>query len=313
MNDRENALLLSFSNTTDFCIRKSDELTGLPNFNSDVTVLDGIVKSIRKYSRILEVSTQGYTDAKNLSKEALIKLLHPLLTRIQAHASISEDKVLQNSVKYTDTDIKRIYDDNLATVCRDIYGLCVKHDTALTVYGQTPEMLTSLMDGIVDYEEKLTGTPQYRAEQKAARLTLDKLFDEANELLKKKLDLLIEIIKKEQPEIYTGYKYTRKLELQGSRTMSLKGTVTDSATGEAVLKAVITIIQTHNADGSTKAGSELMKIVKVAATKGGFQIQSLPAGTYTITVTKVGYTESTATVYINDGELTKVSIAITAL
>lgn len=313
MNDRENALLLSYSTTVDFCIRKSADFTSLPNFNSLVTTLDGLVKNIRAQSRILEVSTQGYTEAKNLSREALIAVLHPPLKRVQAYSSIIQDKVLQNSVKLTDTDIKRVWDDKLASVCRDIYSLCQAHSTGLAEYGLTPGMLTQLKDAIDDYEEKLTGSPQYRGEQKAARLTLDNLFVEVSDLLKTKLDLLIEIIKHEKPETYTGYKYTRKIEMPGSRTMSLKGTVTDPATGEGVPKALITIVQTHNGDGSTKAGADLMKNVKVAATKGGFQIKSLPAGTYTITVSKVGYTESTVTVYINDGELTKVNIEITAL
>ena len=55
-------------------------------------------------------------------------------------------------------------------------------------------------------------------------------------------------------------------------------------------------------------GSELTKNVKRTSAKGGFQLQTLPAGTYTITATREGYAELTVTVYINDGEMSDVKL-----
>jgi len=44
-------------------------------------------------------------------------------------------------------------------------------------------------------------------------------------------------------------------------------------------------------------------LVKKTAGKGGFNIKSMPAGSYSVTCRKSGYAEQTATIAVTDGEL----------
>jgi hypothetical protein len=170
-------------------------------------------------------------------------------------------------------------------------------------------MTLALDNAITDFDTKMVGTPQYRGEQKAAKLKIDNCFAEGTDIVKNKLDLLAEIIKDTNPGTYVEYKNSRKLELTGSRTMSLKGKAIDAATGLPIEGVTITISKNGNGEMKAKAGgSELTKTVKRTSPKGGFQLQTLPAGTYTITATREGYAELTVTVFINDGEMSDVKL-----
>lgn len=311
MIDREIAILQSMTQTVDLCTRKSADFASLPTFNAEVIKIGTLVLTIREQNRILEVSAQGFTNAKNTSKEVLVAALLPVLKRVQAYASISKNDVLKNAVKLTNTTILRMQESMLSETCRSIQAICQQHATELIPYGSTPEMLTTLDNAIIDFDAKMVGTPQYRGEQKAAKLKIETSFAEAADILKNKMDMLIEIIKDTNPGTYVEYKSTRKLELTGSRTMALKGKAIDATTGKPVEGVTITISKNENGEMKAMAGgSELAKTVKRTSAKGGFQMQTLPAGTYTITATREGFAEQTVTVYVNDGEKSEVKLVM---
>jgi len=51
-------------------------------------------------------------------------------------------------------------------------------------------------------------------------------------------------------------------------------------------------------------------VVKKTAEKGGFNIKSLAAGVYQVTLKKMGYTDQVITVSVNDGEMSLVEAKI---
>lgn len=314
MIDREIAILQSLTKTVDLCTRKSADFTSLPTFNAEVTKLGLLVTTVREQNRILEVSTQGFTNAKNTSKEQLVATFLPVLKRVQAYASISKNDVLKNAVKLTNTSILKMQESMLSETCRSIQATCQQHATELAPYGLTPEMMVTLGNAITEFDAKMVGTPQYRGEQKAAKLKIEASFAEAADIVKNKLDLLIEIIKDTNSGTYVEYKSSRKLELTGSRTMALKGKAVDSTTGNPVEGVTINIFKSETGEMKAKAGgAELQKNVKRTSAKGGFQLQTLPAGTYTITATREGFAEQTVTVYVNDGEMSEVKLEMVML
>jgi hypothetical protein len=309
MIDREIAILQSLTKTVDLCTVKSEDFKDLPFFNTEVINLGKLVADIRKENQVLEISTQGFTNAKNTSKDNLMQVLLPVLKRIQAYASISKNEVLQNAVKLTNSNLLKMQESMLSSTCLAIQATCQDNATELLPYGLTPEMLAALGDAITDFDAKMIGTPKYRGEQKAAKQNMDTYFAQAADIVKSKLDVLAEIIKDTNPQTYIEYRNTRKLDLAGSRTMSLKGKVVLAGTTQPVPGVTVTITKNENGDAKAKAGgSDLQKNVKQSATQGGFQIQSLPAGSYTITAVKEGFTEQTVTVYINDGEMSEVRL-----
>lgn len=310
MNDREIATLQTHDKTVDLCTKKASDFEGLPMFGEYVTRLGVLTGNMRRYNHVLEVSTEGFTNAKNTAKESLISIALPVLARVQAYAKISRDEVLQNAVKTTGSRLKRLQESLLGSKCRSISSICQERAGALITYGLTPEMLAALEAAIAGFELKFVGTPQYRGEQKAARQNFDNDFAAANDLVKNKMDALVEIIKDTNPSTYIEYWNSRKLELSGSRTLAMKCRVMDGATNQPIEGVTVNISKNESDDVTANAGTEAVKMTKRTTAKGAFQVKSLPTGTYTLTAGKEGYTTQTLTVVVNDSETSEVEVVM---
>lgn len=73
------------------------------------------------------------------------------------------------------------------------------------------------------------------------------------------------------------------------------------------------LIEEIIAEGTTKkGGSELAKVVKITSGKGGFKLNALPEGSYTLTASKLGYNTEVVTIHVIHGEMCKVEIELAA-
>jgi hypothetical protein len=315
MIKREIAILQSSRDTHGLCVAKSNDFNDVPDFNNQVTLLGAELDSISDQSKRLEVNTQGYTKAKNASKETLLQLFLPVLRRIKAYAGVTKNDVLINAVKFTPSQLQNMNESMLSGVCRIVLTLCQENMGDLKQYGLSDAMLTDLEKAIADFDAKLIGTPIYRAEQKAARQIMNDSFGRAAEIFKTKLDLLVELIHDSNLPTYLEYQSTRKVVITSIRTLSLKGLVLDALTREPIPGAVITIAKAENPalKKKTSGGGALDKGVKISAAKGGFRVKSLEAAMFTITATKQGYAPQTITIYINDNERTSALLELTQL
>jgi hypothetical protein len=310
MNDRELATLTMMSNTVDFSKGKTDDFTDLPTFNDEVLNLEVCVKGIRAQNKILEVSTEGFTKAKNTAKDAMLETTTELLKIAQAFASISENEVMQNEVRYSDTDLTRLQEGLIGDTCTDIIGVCKKYSAELLPYGLVPAKVTKAEANVADYKLKLVGTPQYKGVQKAAKDAIAQYFATADDILKRKLDKLIELIKKSNTPTYIEFKNARKIRYTPKRTLSLKGKVIDAATGQPMSGVTITITKVNSTEMKQSSGADLVKSVKRTAKGGGFQSKSESSGGYIVTASKPGFVDKTINVFINDSEMSVVNLTL---
>jgi len=313
MNERDNAILQSTAQVVDICTRKEADFADFPVVKAKVTELTGYIAEIREQNNILEVSTKGYTENKNAARVQLIaKALAPVLTRIQAFASINRDDVLKNAVKFNDSKISKMADTKLASTCRNIIALAREKQPLMASVGLTEALIDLLDTSVADFEARLLGTPQYIGEQKAAKQKREKALNACEDIMNNDLDVIAEIIKLENPETYAGYQHARKLKLMGRRTMALKIKVVESGSQASVPGVNITIAPDTNGD-ALKATADLTKNVKRTSALGGCQLKNLPEGKYLITAEKAGWAPQSAVVYINAGEMSSVKLELTAL
>lgn len=312
MNARDNSSLESIKRTKDFCVLHNTELDDLPSFNSEVTNLGTLEDNIRVLNQKLEENTHGYTKAKNDAKESLLKVILPVFKIVQAYASVSKDSILLNSVDYSETMLRGMLQNILCDTCRKVLVICNDHLGDLTTYGLTEPMIKNAGAAVDDFYTKLDGTPDYIGQKKAARQDMDTWFAEANDILKNTLDRLIELKKDGNTELYVGYKNTRKPEVHGYRTLSLRVKVLLTGTKIPIPGASVLLTRMDATEEEKKAsgGGALDKGVKISGAKGGLWYKSLAAGEYTLTVSKKGYTTNTITVYCNDGERTDALIEL---
>jgi len=306
--------MVSLDRTAEFCIKEKEAFAELPMFNEAAEKLRVLVVEMRELNVLLDENTVGYTAAKNEAKVALLAKVMPVLRKVQAFASITEDEVLQNAVKYSRTKLIRMFQNLLGDTCRKVMEVSNEHMTDLAVYGLTAEMLEALEQAIVDFETKLVGTPLYIGQRKAAKQKLGTCMDEAMKLVRTRLDKLIELIKEDDRELYIKYKHARKPERAGSRKLSMKGMVRDSDTLQGIGRVMITVSRTDMPSKRRQGVMEQPVVVvqQLTALGGGFRIKSLEAGNYVITASKKGYDDATATFYINDSERTDIVLDMEA-
>ncbi len=309
MNDREIAVLQSIDKTIDLCTRKGDDFKNLPGFNAGILQLDGLVKNMRKQSQVLDINTRGFTNAKNTAKDKLIDVTLPIVARIQAFAIIAHDQVLQNAVKINSTSLIKLHESMLGNSCRAVWEICTAKASELAPYDLTSEMTNELNAAIIDFEAKLIGSPQYRGEQKAAKQSFDSDYADATSILKNTLDVLASIIKSTNPALYAEYKNSRQLELAGSRSIALKCKVVDATSSQPIAGVMVRLVKIEAGSATNTVGNpDATTLIKRTTPKGGFQLKTLPGGTYTLTATKPGYTADPMTIFVNDGEMSDVEV-----
>ena len=138
--------------------------------------------------------------------------------------------------------------------------------THLDVY-KRQALIDALDTSVADFEAKLLGTPQYIGEQKAAKQKREKAINACEEIMTNDLDMIVEILKHENPETYAGYQHARKVKMMGRRTMALKIKVVESNSKNRVPGVNITIVPDTNGD-ALKATADLTKTVKRTSALG---------------------------------------------
>ena len=113
-----------------------------------------------------------------------------------------------------------------------------------------------------------------------------------------KFDSILGIIRYTEVNLYNGYRTVRKLVNNNAGVIALKATANDISTSKPIKGAIFTF----------KNNGTIMK--KKTANKGSFYIRNLNPGEYEVIVKKEGYKEKAATVNINGGERSELTVEL---
>ena len=160
-----------------------------------------------------------------------------------------------------------------------------------------------------DYDKAIPQPKIGITETAKATENLVQLFDKSEELLIK-ADANIALLKKAYPDFFYTYTSLRRIVNYAKRKLAMQLFATDAASGET-LAGTLLVIETAGTDGlKATMGSDLVKMVKKAAAKGGSNIKNLAEGKYIITASRPGYITQTITVIVIKGEFTKVKVEL---
>ena len=167
--------------------------------------------------------------------------------------------------------------------------------------------LDQLKESITAYREASSSPRIQRTMKKFTGRDLDSCVTAADAALEK-IDIVVELIRYTQSDVYQRYKSARKLEMVGNTYLSLKGLVKDAATAEPITAAQIKFVEVDSA-GAVVADEEPV-LTKSTASKGGFQVKSLAEGNYRVTVSKIGYKEKTIQVALSASKMQDLVLAL---
>jgi len=307
MNKKQESRFSMYLTTVDFCEKNTDITQPLPAFSANLTNLKTTCDRIHLIVEEQAADISGTTAGKNDYRENLVVLGADTSRKLMAFAKLSKNQKLLKEISFTETDLRRLPDTVLYDTAKLIYDRAQAYLTSLTDYMVTTETQAAFLQAITDYKAVLASPRVEKVSQVQATKQLAELFVAGDTALTN-MDAVVEIVRLTQANFYTGYKSARKIIESGNGKLSLKGLVTDATTGEPVPGVVVSFWPDGDAM-KTYAAYEA-SLVKKTAAKGGFNVSSMPAGTYRVTLQKVGYAEQTLTAYVNDGELTTVDVKL---
>lgn len=307
MNKKQENRFSMYLATVDFCELNTDITAPLPNFSTNLTNLKTICDRIQVIVETQAADTSGTTADKNVIRENLVVVAADAARKLMAFAKLSKNQKLLKEISFTETDLRRLPDTVLPETAKLIYDRAQANLPSLATYLITAETQTSLLQAITDYRQALASPRVEKISQEQATKQLAELFVAGDEALAN-MDAVVEIVRLSQPNFYTGYKLARKIIETGNTKLAVKGFITEALTGAPIPGVTISFWPDGDAMKTYAAGDA--SLVKKTAEKGGFQVNSLPTGTYRVALQKVGYTEQTLTIFVNKGELTTVDVQL---
>ncbi|HEX2936271.1 MAG TPA: carboxypeptidase-like regulatory domain-containing protein [Bacteroidales bacterium] len=302
MDSRQEAKLSMYIVVRDYLAKFLTILNVLPNFTTFYTALQNVIKQIQSTGEAQGFDTSGNAENKSLLKDALINLAVDTTRKVKAYAKFVKNQVLLKEMDIPESKLKRMADTTLVNVVQGIYDRAQSNITALTTYLVTEATQTALQAAITDFSEAI-GQPRLGStETSKATKRLILQFQDGDAALKD-IDTVVEIISATQVDFYNGYKSVRKQTRNTSRTLAIKGLVTDAATGEGLKNAKVTFSLNGSVNGKNV-------FTKKTAEKGGFLVRTAPEGAYDVTAELLGYKKGNAEVIVIPGQMSTVYIAL---
>lgn len=304
---------LSMSMTTrDYLLQNATVTTALPNFTANFTTIQATITQIQSIAELQDFEKSGIADSKGQLRLSLCSQCADYSRKMVAYATFTNNAVLLKEVKTSESELKRLADADLKSKAQELYDRAQTNLASLATYGISAATQTSLQTTITNFNASIPKPRLGIDEKKQATQQLSALFKTLDTTWDN-IDLTVDIIKLTQVNFYNGYKTARKIISKGGSTLSVKGLVTDATSGEPVKNATVEFLPTEPAMMMAKAGKAAKAtplVSKKTAEKGGIQVKSLPAGTYQVTVKKVGYADVVTTVYVNDNEMSMMHVEI---
>ena len=295
--------------TRDYLLLNTVITTPLPNFTANFTSFTNTIIQIQAIAELQDFEKTGISDSKSQLKATLCSSSADYSRKLVAFASFSNNAVLLKEIKISESELKRLADTDLKTKAQELYDRAQTNVAALITYGITAATQTTLQTAITAFNASIPKPRLGIDEKKQATQQLTVLYKTLDTVLDN-IDLAIDIVKLSQVNFYNGYKTARKIIVTGSSTLSVKGLVTDAITGEPIKGAMVEFSQVVGTMMMAKASATTAVLTKKTAEKGGIQVKSLPAGTYQVTIKKVGYADQIVTISVNDGEMTDLNVSI---
>ena len=297
--------------TADEFLSANDSITTtLPRYQEFHVSFQNGISQIRLSNEQQSIDKSGIANKKSQLRKLLVKLGADTSRKIQSYAKIENNQILLSEAKFSESDFKYATDSDLETFAQSTYDTAQTQLGNLAQYGVTNETQNDLIRALTDFRAAMPTPRNGAIGTKLSTEQIAKAFTATDKALDN-IDALVEIVRISQPEFYSGYKSARKIIDTAAGSLQIKGFVTDASTGEGLKGATVSLELNNNSNGLLKAkASSSESVKKKTADKGGFNIKSLPEGTYSATVSKNGYADVVTTIAVTNGELAVLNVEL---
>ncbi|NVO21647.1 MAG: carboxypeptidase regulatory-like domain-containing protein [Bacteroidetes bacterium] len=302
MRSKNEARLKMYQSVADFLSKNTQLTQSLPEFAALSAILQENIGKLLEFMKVQTSDHNGITFAKKKEKSEVLNRTLSLSGKVTAYATLLGDELLLRTVKITSSTLSTKSDHQLAAFCLSLCDAATPLLPKLQDYSVTEEELNALKQLGSEFLSMIPKPREARRDSKQANHAMQLLMQETDSILQK-MDALIQIIRYSNASFYQHFKDSRKIIEQGGRSQSARVLVKEISSNVGMAGVLVTFQHSNGSIG---------KIVyeKKTKGKGGFFIPSLDDGTYLVTASKEGYQPQTKTVFINQGELTRIELEL---
>ena len=307
-NGQENHLNMQLT-TAAFCNDNLSVVNTLPSFTPNLQILADANAQIQTSAESQGTGTSGITSNKKQLRLNLNALASDTARKLTSFAKLNDNFTLLGEVNYTESDFKRFSDIEARDHAQIVHNKANDNLPLLLDYTINPATQITLQNAIISFCNVMPAPRIGTTLKSQATKQLINLFKTAETALGK-MDAAVELLRLTDPNFYNGYKSARKVINKGNGKLAVKGSVSDSKNGEPIKGVTVAFMHNGEPVATMQANNVQATVSKTTASKGGFNIKSIPAGTYHVSFKKAGYAEQMMTVNVNDGEMTIVDVTL---
>jgi len=181
----------------------------LPGFTATFEEFSGILDTIAELDKDKTTATGGFSKTKAEARALLEKQMIEMIRILKVYATFNNNQFMLNDIDFTESQLLRTSEQVLLVRSKKV----VEHAEAVQAeaesYGLTAERLEALRTSSLQFDERQTTVRNAIVNRKDSGEQLEARMDEVDDLLKGKLDLLMELAQNTHPEMYNQYKASR--------------------------------------------------------------------------------------------------------
>jgi hypothetical protein len=185
------------------------KLAIVPLFAQALAQLGTLLSDIKAKEKERGDMTTGKMAARDLAEAAVIAAVIPVSSALSAYAGDTGDTGLKEKAKVKISILEHMRDLDLIDKVRSILGLAKDHAADLVPYGITPEIITALEESLATFDATVADLGKGKTEKTGARTSLNALFDQTDDLLKNKIDHMMEVVRLKEAQLGVSYDAAR--------------------------------------------------------------------------------------------------------
>lgn len=217
MNKYHENKLTMFEGVIAFLVGNLPKFAGFKALLAAITNLQGIVAGIKAKSVEVGTISAGRTKDKMDAEEALMDVLLPVKGAVLSWATQKGDNKAAELASITETKLRNGRDTELVAASEAISKTAESNAAELADFNVTAEMIADLKSRIDAFNTALGERESGVGARTGARAKMITLFSDADKLLEKHIDNMMEMYRTKDPELYNQYFATRVIKNLGLR------------------------------------------------------------------------------------------------
>ncbi len=254
-------------------------VNGIPAFRAARERLYELADALTEAIVKQDTDSTGVTTDKADARELLARKLLLLSNAAGAIAQASGNDTLKEQVRVTATQLRDMSDDALSGRAQRILDAVRPLKATLPAYGVGTRELEETAALLTAWRSRQGSVREAIAEGSKGTAAIARLLPQLQDHLTETVDRLVAIAGAGDPGFADGYATARALIDPATATRALAVQVRELLHGQAVPVA--------GATATIRPGN----LTKTTGDGGGFYVQSLPPGSYTVVLSKPGYRE----------------------